>query len=130
MKRSIAWRPLAARCADLGVGKLCCLLPRENCADAFFGGSQQREHILTDTAFLLSALAANGHDQCPSNRHHYRTDLLFADGHVDSPKRNDAINPNDNIWRARWNNDNDPHLPGTPNGQANWPMSNTSALEQ
>ncbi len=53
---------MAARCADLGVGKLCCLLPRENCADAFFGGSQQREHILTDTAFLLSALAANGHD--------------------------------------------------------------------
>ena len=75
-------------------------------------------------------LAVNGHDQCPSNRHNYRTDLLFADGHVESPKRNDAINPNDNTWRARWNNDNDPHLPGTPNGQANWPLSNVSALEQ
>src|ERR1035437_2412222 len=69
-------------------------------------------------------LAVNGHDQCPSNRHNYRTDLLFAAGQVESPKRNDAINPNDNTWRARWNNDNDPHLPGTPNGQANWPLSN------
>jgi prepilin-type N-terminal cleavage/methylation domain-containing protein/prepilin-type processing-associated H-X9-DG protein len=64
------------------------------------------------------------HDQCPSNRHNYRTDLLFADGHVESPKRNDAINPNDNTWRARWNNDNDPHTE-----VANWPMSNTSVLE-
>jgi len=75
-------------------------------------------------------LAVTGHDQCPSNRHNFRTDLLFADGHVESPKRNDAINPNDATWRARWNNDNDPHLPGTPDGQPNWPMSNTSALEQ
>jgi prepilin-type N-terminal cleavage/methylation domain-containing protein/prepilin-type processing-associated H-X9-DG protein len=65
------------------------------------------------------------HDQCPSNRHNYRTDLLFVDGHVESPKRNDAINPNDNLWRARWNNDNDPHTE-----VANWPMSNTGTLEQ
>jgi prepilin-type N-terminal cleavage/methylation domain-containing protein/prepilin-type processing-associated H-X9-DG protein len=70
-------------------------------------------------------MASNGHDQCPSNRHNYRTDLLFADGHVESPKRNDAINPNSTTWRARWNNDNDPHTE-----VANWPLSNTSALEQ
>jgi len=70
-------------------------------------------------------LAANGHDQCPSNRHNYRTDLLFADSHVEGPRRNDAINPNDNTWRARWNNDNDPHLE-----VPNWSLSNTSALEQ
>jgi prepilin-type N-terminal cleavage/methylation domain-containing protein/prepilin-type processing-associated H-X9-DG protein len=70
-------------------------------------------------------LASNGHDQCPSNRHNYRCNLLFADGHVNSPKRNDAINPNDPTWRARWNNDNDPHLE-----VANWPMSNVSQLEQ
>ena len=30
-------------------------------------------------------LAANGHGQCPSNRHNYRTDFVFADGHVESP---------------------------------------------
>ena len=70
------------------------------------------------------------HDQCPSNRHNYRTDLVFADGHVESPKRNDVINPLDNNWRAKWNNDNDPHLPGTANGIGNWTLSNVSALEQ
>jgi prepilin-type N-terminal cleavage/methylation domain-containing protein/prepilin-type processing-associated H-X9-DG protein len=70
-------------------------------------------------------LASNGHDQCPSNRHNYRTDLLFADGHVESPKRNDTINPTDGAWRARWNNDNNPS-----HGPASWPLSNVSALEQ
>jgi len=50
------------------------------------------------------------HPQRPSNRHNYRTDLLFADGHVESPKRNDVINPAaDAPWRRRWNNDNQPH---------------------
>jgi prepilin-type N-terminal cleavage/methylation domain-containing protein/prepilin-type processing-associated H-X9-DG protein len=49
------------------------------------------------------------HNQCPCNRHNYRTDILFADGHVESPKRNDVIDPNNGQWRARWNNDNDPH---------------------
>jgi prepilin-type processing-associated H-X9-DG protein len=49
------------------------------------------------------------HTQCPCNRHNYRTDILFADGHVESPKRNDVIDPNNSTWRARWNNDNDPH---------------------
>ena len=68
------------------------------------------------------------HCQCPSNRHNFRTDLLFADGHVESPKRNDVINPNDNFWRARWNNDNDPHLP--PNGPASWSLANVNAIEQ
>jgi len=64
------------------------------------------------------------HAQCPSNRHNYRTDFVFADGHVESPKRNDAINPNDNQWRARWNNDNDPHT------EVSWTTPNTSILEQ
>jgi prepilin-type N-terminal cleavage/methylation domain-containing protein/prepilin-type processing-associated H-X9-DG protein len=49
------------------------------------------------------------HCQIPSNRHNYRTDLLFADGHVESPKRNDVVDPNNTEWRRKWNNDNDPH---------------------
>ena len=69
------------------------------------------------------------HNQCPSNRHNFHVNLTFADGHVESPKRNDAINPNDVKWRARWNNDNDPHIE-----VANWPYlppaASTSALEQ
>jgi len=53
------------------------------------------------------------HPQVPCNRHNFRTDILFADGHVESPKRSDVIDPNNNLWRARWNNDNDPHLSQT-----------------
>jgi prepilin-type N-terminal cleavage/methylation domain-containing protein/prepilin-type processing-associated H-X9-DG protein len=69
------------------------------------------------------------HCQCPSNRHNYRTDLLFVDGHVETPKRSDVINPLDNTWRAKWNNDNSPHTGGevTPDP---WDISNTSTLEQ
>lgn len=50
------------------------------------------------------------HTQAPCNRHNYRTDLLFCDGHVESPKRSDVIDPNNMMWRARWNNDHDPHI--------------------
>jgi prepilin-type N-terminal cleavage/methylation domain-containing protein/prepilin-type processing-associated H-X9-DG protein len=50
------------------------------------------------------------HTEWPSNRHSRRTCLLFADGHVEAPIRNDVIDPRkDNIWRSRWNNDNRPH---------------------
>jgi len=67
----------------------------------------------------------NNHDQCPSNRHNYNSDLLFADGHVESIKRNTAVDPVNLNWRARWNNDNDPHTE-----IANWPMPATGTLEQ
>jgi prepilin-type processing-associated H-X9-DG protein len=51
-----------------------------------------------------------GHSQWPSNRHNFHTDLVFCDGHVESPKRNDVINSTpSNVWRNRWNNDNRPH---------------------
>ena len=52
----------------------------------------------------------SGHSACPANRHNYRTDVLFCDGHVEAPKRNDLRNPNNAYWRARWNIDNDPHF--------------------
>jgi prepilin-type N-terminal cleavage/methylation domain-containing protein/prepilin-type processing-associated H-X9-DG protein len=50
-----------------------------------------------------------GHSQWPSNRHNYRTDLLFADGHAESPRRREVIDSGNPAWRARWNNDNQPH---------------------
>ena len=56
-----------------------------------------------------------GHSACPANRHNYRTDVLFCDGHVETPKRNDLRSPINGFWRARWNNDNDPH-----NEAGNW----------
>jgi len=44
--------------------------------------------------------------QWPSNRHNKRTDLMFADGHAEGANRNDVINPNNLMWKARWNNNN------------------------
>ena len=53
----------------------------------------------------------------PSNRHARRTNLMFCDGHAESAKRSDVINPNNNVWRAKWNNDADPHL------EINWTVN-------
>jgi len=52
---------------------------------------------------------SSSHSQWPSNRHQYRTDLVFADGHVEAALRHDLIDPRNLAWRARWNNDNKPH---------------------
>ncbi len=49
-------------------------------------------------------------DQWPSNRHDYQTDLLFCDSHAESARRHDVIDPRNYKWRARWNNDDKPHL--------------------
>jgi prepilin-type N-terminal cleavage/methylation domain-containing protein/prepilin-type processing-associated H-X9-DG protein len=48
--------------------------------------------------------------QWPCSRHNGRTDLLCCDGHVEKALRKEVINPNNLEWRARWNNDNQPHL--------------------
>lgn len=55
----------------------------------------------------------------PSNRHERRTNLMFADGHAESAKRKDVIDPANMTWRARWNNDNDPHT------EISWTVSAT-----
>lgn len=65
------------------------------------------------------------HPQVPCNRHNFNTDILFAEGHVESPRRSDVIDPNNNFWRSRWNNDNQPH----PESAWTVPAS-YSALEQ
>ena len=48
-------------------------------------------------------------EEWPSNRHSRRTDVMLADGHAESPHRKDVIDPNSEMWRRRWNNDNQPH---------------------
>jgi prepilin-type N-terminal cleavage/methylation domain-containing protein/prepilin-type processing-associated H-X9-DG protein len=48
--------------------------------------------------------------QLPSNRHNYKTDIGFCDGHAEKAIRNDVIDPSTaSTWRPRWNNDNKPH---------------------
>ncbi len=41
----------------------------------------------------------------PSNRHNRRTVLLFCDGHSESALRNEVIDPQNEKWHRRWNND-------------------------
>ncbi len=43
----------------------------------------------------------------PSNRHNGRTTVMFCDGHAESARRNDVIDPNNDRWHRRWNNDNE-----------------------
>ena len=65
------------------------------------------------------------HPQIPCNRHNFRTDILFADGHVESPVRSDVISSTD-YWMSRWNNDNNPHSADT----SYWPIAKPGVLEQ
>ncbi|MGA2749633.1 MAG: type II secretion system protein [Verrucomicrobiota bacterium] len=67
---------------------------------------------------------ATGHSACPSNRHSFHTDVLFCDSHIETPKRNDLRDPKNGTWRARWNNDHDPHF-GYGYWQGNPPWVNT-----
>ena len=48
-------------------------------------------------------------EEWPSNRHQRRTNLMFCDGHAESVRRTDVINPNNEMWRRRWNYDYKPH---------------------
>jgi prepilin-type N-terminal cleavage/methylation domain-containing protein/prepilin-type processing-associated H-X9-DG protein len=41
----------------------------------------------------------------PSNRHNRRTVLMFCDGHSESALRNQVIDPRNETWHRRWNND-------------------------
>jgi prepilin-type N-terminal cleavage/methylation domain-containing protein/prepilin-type processing-associated H-X9-DG protein len=42
----------------------------------------------------------------PSNRHNRKTVLMFCDGHAETAPRNDVIDPKNEKWHRRWNNDN------------------------
>jgi len=79
-------------------------------------GSWEANLDPTDTASATQG-------QLPSNRHRYKTDLTCCDGHVEKPVRNDMINPaQNNLWRSRWNNDNQPH------NELTWPLISPSSL--
>ena len=48
-------------------------------------------------------------DQWPSSRHAGRTTLMFCDGHAETAKRADVVDPAKDQWVRRWNNDNQNH---------------------
>lgn len=71
------------------------------------------------------------HPQVPCNRHDFHTDLVFADGHVENPRRSDVIDPNSSYWRSRWNNDNSPHFTTSGGGANTWTVpASYSTLER
>ena len=48
-------------------------------------------------------------DQWPAKRHNGNTVVMFTDGHAESARRMDIVDPRNEKWRKRWNNDNEPH---------------------
>lgn len=48
-------------------------------------------------------------DQWPAKRHNGNTVVMFCDGHAESARRQDIVDPANERWRRRWNNDNEPH---------------------
>jgi prepilin-type N-terminal cleavage/methylation domain-containing protein/prepilin-type processing-associated H-X9-DG protein len=50
--------------------------------------------------------------QWPSSRHNRRTVLMFCDGHAEAAYRRDVVNPANEYWHRRWNNDGHTRGPG------------------
>ena len=48
-------------------------------------------------------------DDWPAKRHNGNCVVMFCDGHAESTKRRDLVDPQSDKWRRRWNNDNEPH---------------------
>jgi prepilin-type processing-associated H-X9-DG protein len=53
-------------------------------------------------------------DQWPSSRHAGRAVLMLCDGHAESAKRALLVDPNNDYWVRRWNNDNNNHTSQYP----------------
>ena len=73
-----------------------------------------------------------GHTQWPSNRHNYKGDFTFADGHVESVKRlignsGGLVSPSDTEWRRHWNNDNLAHNGIEGDMTRIWPLNQQAA---
>ena len=57
----------------------------------------------------------------PSSRHEGRTSLMFCDGHAEKAWRRDVVNPANDFWQRRWNND------GHTAGPAAWSYNAANA---
>lgn len=61
--------------------------------------------------------------QWPAKRHSGNCVIMFADGHAESAKRQNVVDPRNEEWRRRWNNDNQPHW------EFNWQGDDGTSLE-
>ena len=51
-------------------------------------------------------LDPQGFNEWPSSRHNGNTVLMFCDGHAEAAKRAQVVDPLNETWARRWNNDN------------------------
>ncbi len=96
-------------------------VPSEMIAMGDVKGDDNANNLVNKFSANLDPTAAEQgtpYTQWVSNRHNYRSDILFADGHADGTgKRQDIMGPTSALWRPRWNNDNDYHKEVVP-----WPL--------
>ena len=90
---------------------------------------QQDARLISFDANLDPTDNSQGHSQWPSNRHNSRVDILFADGHVDTARRPDMVDPKNTAWRRRWNNDNLAHDGKEGDLVATWSADLTAAAQ-
>lgn len=65
----------------------------------------------------------------PAKRHNNRCVIMFADGHAEAAIRKDVVDPKNDKWRRRWNNDNEPHYKDGTVSPDPWPADNGSSKD-
>ena len=91
--------------------------------------AQPNAAMISFDANLDPTDSSSGHSQWPSNRHNYRIDFLFADGHVESAKRPDVVDSSNVLWRRRWNNDDRAHDGKDGDAVASWYFDAAAAAQ-
>jgi prepilin-type N-terminal cleavage/methylation domain-containing protein len=91
--------------------------------------AQQNPLLISFDANLDPTDNSGGHSQWPSNRHIYRIDFLFTDGHVETTKRPEVVDPASLKWRRRWNNDNLAHNGTEGNAVTPWSADPAAAAQ-
>jgi prepilin-type N-terminal cleavage/methylation domain-containing protein/prepilin-type processing-associated H-X9-DG protein len=89
--------------------------------------AQPNAALISFDANLDPTDSSSGHSQWPSNRHNGRIDLMFTDGHVETAKRPDVVNPANSLWRQRWDNDNKAHDGVDGDAVPSWTMDPVAA---
>ncbi len=90
---------------------------------------QQDPALINFDANLDPTDMSAGHSQWPSNRHTYRINFLWADSHASGAKRPEVVDPTNDGWRRRWNNDNLAHNGTEGDAVPSWTMDAVAAAQ-
>jgi prepilin-type N-terminal cleavage/methylation domain-containing protein/prepilin-type processing-associated H-X9-DG protein len=89
--------------------------------------AQPNAALISFDANLDPTDSSAGHSQWPSNRHAGKIDFLFADSHVETARRPEAVSPANMLWRRRWNNDNKAHDGVDGDAVPSWTVDSAAA---